>query len=83
MSPSAVTDSLTDATGNEIQPASPDPSIVVTPKVTGEWTVDKVLETISTGRPTEGSTSPVPYFHMLERLKTTKREGWRRFGIAR
>ncbi|KAI9875493.1 MAG: hypothetical protein M1830_008412 [Pleopsidium flavum] len=27
------------------------------------------------------STSPVPFFHMLERLKTTKREGWRRFDI--
>ena len=28
-----------------------------------------------------GSSSPVPFFHFLERLKTTKREGWRRFGI--
>ena len=27
-------------------------------------------------------TSPVPFFHLLERLKTTKREGWRRYGIA-
>lgn len=27
------------------------------------------------------SSSPVPFFHMLERLKTTKREGWRRSGI--
>lgn len=26
-------------------------------------------------------TSPIPFFHLLERLKTTKREGWRRFGI--
>ncbi len=25
----------------------------------------------------------MPFFHMLERLKTTKREGWRRFGIDR
>lgn len=29
----------------------------------------------------ENSPSPVPFFHLLERLKTTKREGWRRFGI--
>lgn len=29
----------------------------------------------------ENSTSPVPFFHLLERLKTTKREGWRRFDI--
>ncbi|KAL2022897.1 hypothetical protein VTK56DRAFT_4428 [Thermocarpiscus australiensis] len=53
------------------------------PKITGTWTVDKVLETIPTGKPAEGSSSPVPYFHILERLKTTKREGWRRFGIER
>lgn len=31
--------------------------------------------------PAENTTSPVPFFHLLERLKTTKREGWRRFGI--
>lgn len=31
--------------------------------------------------PEENSTSPVPFFHLIERLKTTKREGWRRFGI--
>lgn len=24
----------------------------------------------------------MPFFHLLERLKTTKREGWRRFGIS-
>lgn len=24
----------------------------------------------------------MPFFHLLERLKTTKREGWRRFGIV-
>lgn len=61
----------------------PDPSIVNTPKVTGDWTVPKVLATISSDPPAEGSDSPVPYFHLLERLKTTKREGWRRFGILR
>lgn len=42
-----------------------------------------MLATIPTGVPVESSTSPIPYFHLLERLKTTKREGWRRFGIAR
>ncbi|KAK0627540.1 metal dependent phosphohydrolases with conserved 'HD [Immersiella caudata] len=55
----------------------------VTPKVPGPWTVDKALDTIAVGKPVEGSASPVPYFHILERLKTTKREGWRRFGIER
>ena len=30
----------------------------------------------------ENTDSPVPFFHLLERLKTTKRAGWRRFGIS-
>lgn len=64
-------------------PTPTDPSVVFTPKITGDWTVPKVLATISPSAPAENSPSPVPYFHMLERLKTTKREGWRRFGIAR
>jgi putative hydrolase of HD superfamily len=32
-------------------------------------------------RPEPSTTSPIPFFHLLERLKTTPREGWRRFGI--
>ncbi|KAK4218609.1 HD domain-containing protein [Rhypophila decipiens] len=60
-----------------------DVDIVPIPKVEGPWTVEKVLDTISTGKPAEGSSSPIGYFHILERLKTTKREGWRRFGIQR
>jgi len=60
-----------------------DVGIVETPKVSDPWTVDKALNTIAVGKPVEGSTSPIPYFHMLERLKTTKREGWKRFGISR
>ncbi|MCJ1479369.1 hypothetical protein MMC13_008054 [Lambiella insularis] len=31
--------------------------------------------------PSQEPTSPVPFFHLLERLKTTPREGWRRFNI--
>ena len=57
--------------------------MVFNAKVSGDWTVSKVLATVPTGAPQENSSSPVPYFHMLERLKTTKREGWRRFGINR
>ena len=40
------------------------------------------MDTIPTGKPAEGTSSPVPYFHVLERLKTMKREGWRRFDIT-
>ncbi|OIW28665.1 hypothetical protein CONLIGDRAFT_389707 [Coniochaeta ligniaria NRRL 30616] len=77
MSPGATTN------GEAAVPESQDIGIVETPKVSEPWTVEKVLDTIRTGKPAEGSSSPVPYFHMLERLKTTKREGWRRFGINR
>ncbi|KAK3378794.1 HD domain-containing protein [Lasiosphaeria ovina] len=49
--------------------------------ITGPWTVDKALGANPAARPAEGSGSPLPYFHLLERLKTMKREGWRRFGI--
>ena len=45
------------------------------------WSVEAVVAGIPGGAPETNSSSPVPFFHMLERLKTTKREGWRRFGI--
>ncbi|KAG4437932.1 hypothetical protein IFR05_006602 [Cadophora sp. M221] len=58
-------------------------SIAPTAKDTkSPWTVEAVVATIPGGAPQTDSTSPVPFFHMLERLKTTKREGWRRFGIS-
>ncbi len=60
-----------------------DVGVVETPKVADPWSVDRALDTIAAGKPVEGTKSPVPYFHMLERLKTTKREGWKRFGINR
>jgi len=47
------------------------------------WSVEAVVATIPGGAPAPQSSSPVPFFHMLQRLKTTKREGWRRFGIDR
>lgn len=52
-----------------------------TPQVQGEWTVQAALEKSGCDMPVEKSESPVPFMHILERLKTTKREGWRRFGI--
>ncbi|RYP63050.1 hypothetical protein DL769_007076 [Monosporascus sp. CRB-8-3] len=60
-----------------------DPAIVNTPKISEPWTVEKVLATIHPAPPAEGSSSPISFFHILERLKTNKREGWRRFGINR
>nr|XP_036580473.1 HD domain-containing protein [Colletotrichum truncatum]KAF6788385.1 HD domain-containing protein [Colletotrichum truncatum] len=56
---------------------------VETPKVEGTWTVEKALKASPGTATAENPSSPLPYFHMLERLKTTKREGWRRFGIER
>jgi putative hydrolase of HD superfamily len=49
---------------------------------TKAWSVEDVLDTFPDGRPIANDNSPVPFFHVLERLKTTKREGWRRFGIS-
>jgi len=46
------------------------------------WDVEIEAAKIPGGAPDVGSESPIPFFHMLERLKTTKREGWRRFGIT-
>ncbi|KAI1451536.1 HD domain-containing protein [Annulohypoxylon moriforme] len=60
-----------------------DPGVVITPKVSEPWSVEKVLATIHPEAPAEESSSPIPFFHILERLKTGKREGWRRFGINR
>lgn len=47
-----------------------------------QWNVEEVAASLVGGAPESGTESPVPFFHLLERLKTTKREGWRRFGIA-
>ncbi|KAB8292504.1 hypothetical protein EYC80_008215 [Monilinia laxa] len=52
-------------------------------KAQQSWSVEKVIATEFPIIPKENTESPVPFFHMLERLKTTKREGWRRFGISR
>ncbi|KAH7143808.1 HD domain-containing protein [Dactylonectria macrodidyma] len=52
-------------------------------KVDAPWTVEKAIQKVPGGAPAEDSSSPLAFFHMLERLKTTKREGWRRFGIFR
>ncbi|OAL48095.1 HD domain-containing protein [Pyrenochaeta sp. DS3sAY3a] len=40
-----------------------------------------VLLTDISPRYAEHTDSPIPFFHLLQRLKTTKRAGWRRFGI--
>ncbi|KAI9742921.1 MAG: hypothetical protein M1818_003650 [Claussenomyces sp. TS43310] len=62
--------------------AAPDVSPVA-PAVEEAWSVDNVVAALPGGPPAYNTTSPVPFFHVLERLKTTKREGWRRFGIDR
>jgi len=60
-----------------------DLGFVPAPQIPDPWSVDAAVATIPGGAPEEGSSSPLPFFHILERLKTTKREGWRRFGIER
>ena len=46
------------------------------------WSVSAVLAELP-NPPKENTSSPVPFFHFLERLKVEKREGWRRFGISK
>ncbi|KAA8564237.1 hypothetical protein EYC84_011183 [Monilinia fructicola] len=60
-----------------------DPTLLEAIKAQQSWSVEKVIAAEFPIVPKENTESPVPFFHMLERLKTTKREGWRRFGIDR
>ncbi|KAK2071663.1 hypothetical protein P8C59_006069 [Phyllachora maydis] len=81
-----ASDSAIPSSNCHVAPAlNPDPALVANPnpQITSPWEVNKVLDAITIGRPAENTSSPVPYFHVLERLKTMKREGWRRFGIQR
>ncbi|KAH7369198.1 HD domain-containing protein [Plectosphaerella cucumerina] len=86
MSPSAVNNTADPAAVPETRKVDvSDLGFIETPKVEGPWSVDKVIAVAPNDTPgfTPPSDSPLPYFHLLERLKTTKREGWRRFGIER
>ncbi|KAI5776360.1 HD domain-containing protein [Geopyxis carbonaria] len=44
------------------------------------WTLKKALDTIPK-TVTSASSSPLAFLHIIERLKTTPREGWKRFDI--
>jgi putative hydrolases of HD superfamily len=48
------------------------------------WSVRAVLDHPTFPSPAyqEDSSSPLPFFHYVSRLKIEKREGWRRFGIT-
>ncbi|KAG9246521.1 HD domain-containing protein [Calycina marina] len=46
------------------------------------WDCIEEAAQLRDGPPEIGSDLPLPFFHILQRLKTTKREGWRRFGIT-
>ncbi|KAI4703808.1 hypothetical protein J4E89_009777 [Alternaria sp. Ai002NY15] len=46
-----------------------------------KWTVESVLSENDL-KYAENTDSPLPFFHLLERLKTTKRAGWQRFEIG-
>ena len=66
-------------TATTFSPATP-PSSQQPPD--GEWHPSTVLSTFPLhSQPQSSTASPVPFFHLLSRLKTTPREGWRRFGI--
>jgi putative hydrolase of HD superfamily len=46
------------------------------------WSVQQVISKLPKTITSVNPESPVAFFHILELLKTTKREGWRRFGIT-
>jgi putative hydrolase of HD superfamily len=50
------------------------------PNMDEPWSVESVLATL-TASYAENTDSPIAYFHLLERLKTTERAGWLRFGL--
>ncbi|KAH6714415.1 hypothetical protein BKA61DRAFT_643367 [Leptodontidium sp. MPI-SDFR-AT-0119] len=58
-----------------------EPGILTSSSAKAPWTVERVVAKLPGGTPVAGSSSPVPFFHMLERLETAKREGWRRYAI--
>lgn len=60
--------------------ASADPAIIGHPADVPAWTIHKALAELPV-QPAESTESPVPFFHLLERLKTTKRKGWMNHGI--
>ncbi|EME38309.1 hypothetical protein DOTSEDRAFT_75760 [Dothistroma septosporum NZE10] len=63
------------------EPGKPKSGLLTPSHADGEWTPQTVLSNLPV-EPQTGSSSPLPFLHLLERLKTTKREGWRRFDIS-
>ncbi|KAG8531720.1 uncharacterized protein KY384_003352 [Bacidia gigantensis] len=56
----------------------------ITASQTSQWTVESALSSFPlTPSFKPQPSTPIPFFHLLERLKTTPREGWRRFHIKR
>ncbi|GJC88761.1 hypothetical protein ColLi_11599 [Colletotrichum liriopes] len=88
MSPTSKNGSegLSNANGKvDIQSKSSPPNLgfVIIPKVEGQWTVKKALEASPRAATSADPNSPLLYFHLIKRLKTTKRKGWRHFNIKR
>ena len=71
----------TSASLHQLQGAHLEPGVLTSSSAKAPWTVEGAVAKLPGGTPVADSSSPVPFFHMLERLKTTKREGWRRSGI--
>ncbi|KAL8856547.1 MAG: hypothetical protein Q9178_006862 [Gyalolechia marmorata] len=64
---------------------------VAAPPLDEPWSVNQVLNSTQLNlskvlatlpaTPSPNPSTPIPFLHILERLKTTPREGWRRFSI--
>lgn len=71
----------TSASLHRLQGAQLEPGILTSSTVKAPWTVEGAVAKLLGGAPVADSSSPVLFFQMLKRLKTTKREGCRRSGI--
>ncbi|KAK6429408.1 hypothetical protein LTR95_014445 [Oleoguttula sp. CCFEE 5521] len=61
---------------NDPPPPVPSSTTATSP----QWSPQTILSTLR-HPPKPHPSSPLPFLHLLQRLKTTPREGWRRFGL--
>ncbi|KAI9678238.1 MAG: hypothetical protein M1817_006183 [Caeruleum heppii] len=72
---------MSDGGGPGVNAEKAQAGILSASEIKEPWSVQSALARIGTPQPSSHPTSPLHFFHLLTRLKTTPREGWRRFNI--